>query len=447
MRTIAVGAGAGFSGDRVDAPGPVVDTLIAHDGPRALIFEMLAERTLALRQLMRQDDPDSGYEPLLELELRPVLARCLAHDIPIVSNMGAANPRGAALHIKRLAQELGLPAPRIAVVEGDDMSTPLGMAELLKHLTPAERERKLVSANVYQGSLCIARALTAGAQIVITGRVADSALVLGPAMAAFKWREDQWDQLAGGILAGHLLECGAQVTGGYFADPGLKDVPDLHNPGFPIAEIDIDGGCVITKAAHTGGLVDPRTVKEQMLYEVHDPAAYITPDVVADFSEVEVEQIGPDRVRLTGVKGHPRTDTLKATVFFEGGWLGEGEISYAGPSAEARARLAADIIRKRMGQDFTLRFDLIGVMSILGDDRGAALAREPVGHATEVRLRIAAAHTEQHQIDRLLREVDALYTCGPAGGGGVRLAKRKRLSTSSCLIPREHVPASFHFVE
>jgi hypothetical protein len=248
-------------------------------------------------------------------------------------------------------------------------------------------------------------------------------------------------------MAGHLLECGAQVTGGYFADPGMKDVPGLANAGYPIAEIARDGSCVVGKAANTGGMVDARTVKEQLLYELHDPAAYLTPDVVADISNAEVTELGRDRVRLSGVRGHARPATLKANVFFEGGWFGEGEISYAGRNAEGRARLAMEILRERLAPRLTLRFDLIGVTSILGDDAGRMLDAAPIGRATDVRLRVAGAHLDEHVIERLMNEVTALWTAGPAGGGGVRVAKRKRLSTTSCLIPRELVPARYSFVE
>jgi hypothetical protein len=277
----------------------------------------------------------------------------------------------------------------------------------------------------------------------VTGRVADPSLTVGPAMAHFGWRADDWNALAGATMAGHLLECGAQVSGGYFADPGLKDVPGLEDVGFPIAEIAADGSCIVSKAAGTGGLVDERTVKEQLLYELHDPAAYITPDVVADISEATVAQVGPDRVRLSGVRGHPRTETLKANVFFDGGWFGEGEISYAGPNAEARARLSMDVMQKRMGALMKLRFDLIGVSSILGDDSGRMLQAAPAAGSTDIRLRVAGQHKELAVVDRLLRELTALWTGGPAGGGGVRVARRQRLSTRSCLIARDRLPASF----
>lgn len=441
--SLAIGCGAGFSGDRTDAAAPVVRTLVARGGPAALMFENLAERTLALQHLARRADPALGYEPLLLEELRPVLADCLRHGIVIVGNFGAANPEGAARAITGLARELGCPVPRVAVVKGDDLSDERGQAIVRERLEGGFDAQRFVCANAYQGAWEIAEAIRAGAQVVVTGRVADPSLALGPAIAHFGWGREDWDRLAGGTMAGHLLECGAQVTGGYFADPGWKDVPGLENVGFPIAEVAADGSCIVTKAAGTGGLVDCRTVKEQLLYEVHDPAAYVTPDVVADITEATVTQVGPHAVRLAGVKGHPRTATLKALAYFDGGWLGEAEISYAGPNAEARARLAMDVMRKRMGSRLALRFDLIGIASILGDDAGRMLADTAPGQATDVRLRVAGRHAQQDVVDLLLREVTALWTCGPGGGGGVRVAKRQRLSSRACLVPRALAPASY----
>jgi hypothetical protein len=204
---------------------------------------------------------------------------------------------------------------------------------------------------------------------------------------------------------------------------------------------------VITKPAGTGGRIDEHTVKEQLLYEVHDPAAYVTPDVVADISAATVRETGPDAVALDGVRGHARTATLKVNVCVENGWLAEGEISYAGPGAEARARLAADVLRERLGGLGPLRADLIGVASILGDDAGRWLAGIAPGDARDVRLRVALAHGERAAAERLVREVTALYTCGPAGGGGVRTSVRARLGTVSCLLPRERVSAGFEMFD
>ncbi|MEK8027531.1 acyclic terpene utilization AtuA family protein [Pseudaquabacterium rugosum] len=510
-----IGAAAGFSGDRTDAARPVVDSLLRRDGARVLIFETLAERTLALAQQARRADPQAGYEPLLDALLRPVLADCLAHGIRIVSNFGAAHPQAAAARIRALAAELGLRRPRIAVVSGDDLSDPAHHALLREALatapafdpgtgaggdagtdtgsdhridttstadrwcadddaapatgphTPAAGRRAptgrtapawpadapIVSANVYLGAEGIAEALRAGVDIVVTGRVADPALVLGPALAHFGWAADDWDRLAGATMAGHLLECGAQVCGGYYADPGYKDVPGLARVGFPLAELFDDGSCIVGKAEGTGGRLDLHTVTEQLLYELHDPGAYLTPDVVADIRTARLEAVGTDRVRLSGVCGHPRPATLKANVFRPGGWMAEGEISYAGPGAEARARLAGTVLRERLadlaplaGDDADdpaaaprLRLDLIGVASVLADDGGRWLDALPAGEATDVRLRAATRQPTRAAAERLTREVTALYTCGPAGGGGVRTALRERLATASCLLPRAHI--------
>ena len=404
--TLAIGCAAGFGGDRVDAAGPVVETLIARGGPGFLIFETLAERTLALARVERSQDPDRGYSPLMEAMLRPVLQRCLDHGIPIVANFGAANPLAAARVVRRMA------LARVAVVLGDEI---------------APETPDCIGANAYIGAAAIADALRAGAQVVITGRVADPSLTVGPALAHFGWGESDWDVLARATMAGHLLECGAQVTGGYFADPGYKDVPDLANVGFPIVEMDEHGAFEVTKAAATGGMVDCRTVKEQLLYEIHDPAAYLTPDVVADISDVSVRESGKDRVAVEGVRGHARPDTLKVLAWYEAGWLGEGEISYAGPNAEARARLALEVLRARLGDAMQARLDIWG--------------------GAEVRIRVAGEHKNRDVAARIPAEVTALYTCGPAGGGGVRTHLTRRLDSVARYVPRESVQARFEMVD
>lgn len=450
--TLRIGCGAGFSGDRWDAAVPVVETLAQSGGPAVLMFETLAERTLALAQLQRQANPDSGWEPSLERFVRPVLARCVAAGIPIVGNFGAANPAGAARRLHQLADALGLGPLRIAIVEGDDLLAALRQEQLQALLPIALAGKPLVSANAYLGAREIAGALRAGAQIVVTGRVADPALALGPILAHFGWSGTDWDLLAAGTMAGHLLECGAQVTGGYFADPGVKDVPQLADVGFPIVEMHADGRFVVTKAARTGGCVTRRTVTEQLLYEVHDPAAYLTPDVVADISEAELVEAGPDRIEVRGVRGHPAPPTLKATVCHEGGWLAEGEISYAGPNATARARLAGEIVRERLRKlelgHLPLRCDLIGVASVFADDAGRWWERPMQDNdAQDVRLRVASAAATRVDAEAVAREVLALYTCGPAGGGGVRTHVTPRLASDSCYVPREWLRPAWRFAE
>lgn len=450
-RPLRIGCGAGFSGDRWDAAVPVVRELARLGGPAVLMFETLAERTLALAQLRRKHNPDSGWEPSLERFVRPVLKECVEAGIPIVSNFGAANPLGAAQRLHTLAAELGLPRLRIAVVSGDELTASLSAQQLAAVMPPALKGRSLVSANAYLGAAQIAGALKAQAQIVVTGRVADPALALGPLIAHFGWAMDDWDRLAAGTVAGHLLECGAQVTGGYFADPSLKEVSDLARVGFPIAEVHPDGTIVIGKPAGSGGRVDTHTVTEQLLYEMHDPGAYLTPDVVVDITHVELANVGPDRVEVKGVRGRPRTPTLKATLCYEGGWLAEAEISYAGPNAAARARLAGDVVRERLKLQglgaLPLRRDLIGVASIFPDDAGQWWeGPDPVAQQDDVRLRVAAATPNRDEAEAVVREVLALYCCGPAGGGGVRTHITPRLGSGSCLVPREWISARWEFV-
>ncbi|HKS84170.1 MAG TPA: acyclic terpene utilization AtuA family protein [Pseudolabrys sp.] len=439
---VFIGCAAGFAGDRSDASGPVAATLAGHAGPRFLIYETLAERTLALCQLQRRKDPARGYSPALDRLLTPVLAQCLAAGIKVVGNFGSANPPAAARRVAGIASALGLTTPRIAIVEGDDLSGRLSAAEFAQRETGGKilaRAREIISANLYLGAQPIAEALDRGADIVVTGRVADSALALGPLLHAFRWRADDWDRLAAGTLAGHLLECGAQVTGGYFADPGYKDVSGLAAAGYPIAEIDRDGDIVITKPPGSGGLVDRLTVIEQLLYEIHDPAAYLAPDVVLDLTGVEVDETGKDRVRVTGARGRPAPETLKATVCVDGGTLGEAEISYAGPNAAARAMLAIDIVRRRMAQrvpELAIRVDAIGAVSVLGTSTVVPdLGRS---QAEDIRLRFAAQSANAADIEILLDEVEALYCAGPAGGAGVRRHATPRLASAACLIERRY---------
>ncbi len=447
-----VGCGAGFSGDRIDAPIAVVDTLIERGLPSALMFEVLGERTLALAQLDRRRNPDRGYEPMLEQLLAPILRKCADHHIPIVGNFGAASPINAARLIALMAKEEGIPNLRIAAIEGDDMRGDIRLDELEVWEGEANFDiggREVIAANVYLGAEPIQEAMRGGADVVVTGRCADPSLALAPLAHHFGWRPDDWDRMAAGTLAGHLLECGSQVTGGYFGDPGYKDVPDPANIGFPIAEVSPDGVFVVTKAVRTGGVVNRRTVKEQILYEMHEPDSYLTPDVTLDITGVSVEEAGADRVRVTGSRGRPRPDRLKATVSVDGGWLGEGEISYAGPNAAGRARLAAETLIDRLrmlGITEKRRIDLIGVASLLDSDDGAIRGGLAFDDAGDVRVRLALASESRLTAERAAREVLALYCCGPAGGGGVRWTVTQRINTVSYLVPRDMVRPTVTFV-
>lgn len=445
-KIVRIGAGAGFADDRADAAVPVVEELARHGGPRFLIYETLAERTLALAQLAKRSDPDAGASPSIERFLRPVLGRCLETGIRIVSNFGAANPRAGAAIVARLAAEAGFPGVRITVVEGDDVAGAFTAEELAArevdgHLLADRPE--ILAANAYIGAAEIACGFDEGAEIVITGRVADPSLVLGPLIHAFGWAPDDWDRLAAGTLAGHLLECGSQVSGGYFADPGPKDVPDLDEVGYPIAEVSGDGTMIVTKPPLTGGRVDRATVTEQILYEIHDPAAYLTPDVVLDLSDVSIEEVGPDRVLVKGARGQPRPDRLKATICVDGGYLAEGEISYAGINAAARAQLAIGVLIKRVRRrlpGLDVRADAIGIRSLFNDSRGTTLADAWESACSEdVRVRFAAGSTDRGELELLLDEVKALYCAGPAGGGGIRTRITPRFASASCLLERDRI--------
>lgn len=448
MTAFRLGNGAGFSGDRVDAPIPVLRDLIAGGTPAAMFFETLAERTIALAQLDRRRDPEAGYEPMLERLLRPILRDAHAHRIPLLGNWGAANPPAAARAVARLALELGLPALRIAVVAGDDVTPRVAAGNLPVHEADRGLDMgawRLVAANAYLGAEPLVEALRQGANVVVAGRVADPSLAVAPILHHFGWDAADWDLLAIAACAGHLLECGSQVTGGVFWDPGRKDVPDPAGLGYPIAEVTASGGLAVTKPAGTGGVVDRRVVTEQLLYEVHDPARYVTPDVVLDLSACTLEETGPDRVAVHGLRGHARPAALKVTACYEGAWLGEGEAGVAGPNALARAKAMAEVLLERVrrrGLVVTrMRADLIGVASLHAADDGAAW-RAAQGDPPELRVRLAVESPRRDDAEQAAREALAMLCCGPAGTGGARWRVSPRLLTRSHLLPREEAPWS-----
>ncbi len=435
MKTLRIGSGAGYSGDRIE---PAVE--LAEQGDLDyLVFECLAERTIALAQQARISDPQGGYDPLLSERMRRVLPFVGVHAgrrrLRVITNMGAANPVAAAIEVRRIASELGLGLKVVAAL-GDDVLEALAPEHMLDNgQTVGSLGERLISANAYLGVDGILQALRADADVVITGRVADPSLFLAPQMFEFGWAADDWQRLGRGTLVGHLLECAGQVSGGYFADPGFKDVDDLARLGFPLAEIDADGEAVITKVAGTGGRVSRATCTEQLIYEVHDPAAYLTPDVSADFSGVSFVEEGVDRVRAQGADGRARPEQLKVSVGYLDGWIGEGQMSYGGPGAVARAELARDVVLKRlelMGvkmQD--VRADLIGMDSL----HGPRSSVEP----WEVRLRVAARCEQRGDAVRVGNEVETLYTNGPSGGGGASKSLRQVVAVASLLLPRSAV--------
>jgi hypothetical protein len=423
-RPVRIGCGAGFAGDRLE---PALE-LVERAAIDFLMLECLAERTIALAQKERLTDPSRGFCGMLLRRMEMLMPALAARGVRLLTNAGAANPRAGAEAVAALAARRGL-APRIAAVLGDDV---LDRVEPGLELDDGRRVRDLgevVSANAYLGAEALLDGLRTGADIVISGRVADPSLALAPLMHVHGWSADDWRLMARGTAVGHLLECAGQLTGGYFADPGRKDVPGLARLGFPFADVWPDGRAVFGKPAGSGGRIDLRTAKEQLLYEVLDPRAYLTPDSSADFTRVALRDLGDDRFEMTGGDGAPRPDLLKVSVGYRAGYIGEGEISYAGPGAKARARMGGEIVRARLG-------DLVGIDSTHGRSWG----NRP--ESWEARLRVAGRARSAAMAARVGEEVEALYCNGPAGGGGARKYLREVVGVASAFIPRAMAPHS-----
>jgi hypothetical protein len=429
--SLRVAAGAGFSGDRLE---PAV-VLAQRGSVDYLVLECLGERTVALAQLRKRRDPTLGYDPLLERRMELLLPLLRRHAVRLISNLGAANPVAAAEAILTIARRQQTPI-RVAVVTGDDVLDQIEPDELtLESGTPIAAYGELVSANAYLGVDALLPALHSGADIIITGRVADPSLFVAPMAHEYGWQVDDFERLARGTSVGHLLECAGQVCGGYYAEPGRKDVPDMAHLGFPFADVDSHGNATVGKVEGTGGCITLATVKEQLLYEVTDPYGYVTPDVVADFSTVTLCETGQDRVAVRGATAKGRPLKLKVSVGYRAGYVGEGEISYGGANAMGRAQLAGEIVRERLGTEFPqMRIDLIGSTSLHGRsfDGGA----QPY----EVRLRVAARAPTAERAMVVGEEVEALYTNGPAGGGGTRKYVQEQIGIVSTLLERERVP-------
>ena len=440
MKKIRIGSGAGYAGDRLE---PALE-LIEKGNIDYISFECLAERTIAIAQMAKLKDPQKGYNDLLSYRMEKVIPLARKHKVKVITNMGAANPEAAAAVCADIARKNGISDLKIAAVTGDDVLDKLPHYQQT-HVWETKRPLsglmdKVVSANVYMGSEGIVQALAAGADIVITGRVADPAIFIAPLMYEFGWKADDWNLLGKGTAVGHLLECAGQVSGGYFAEPGKKDVPALDRLGFPIAEVAEDGSFTVTKVDGSGGLVTSRTCTEQLLYEIHDPANYLTPDVTADFSAVRFEQDGNDRVKVSGAAGKARPETLKVSIGYKDCFIGDGEISYGGPGCVQRAKLAADIAVKRLKLRQIpideLKVDIVGVNSLYWGS--GQRETEP----SEARLRVSARTKDRADAARVGEEVETLYTNGPAGGCGATKTVREIISVASMLINRKDVSAS-----
>lgn len=439
MKKIRIGCGAGFSGDRLE---PAV--ILAEKGDiNYLVLECLAERTIALAQKRKLQDPSAGYDPLLERRISSLLPLLKEKGITLITNMGAANPVAAAQKIIAIAQQKNI-SLKVAAVSGDDVLPEiLAQCHQLKDLEHGRllREYPVISANAYMGADGILEALQQGARIIVTGRVADPSLFLAPMIHEFGWSQLDFDLLGKGTVTGHLLECAGQVTGGYFADPLKKPVEGMDVLGHPFADVFADGSSVISKVAGTGGMVTLATVKEQLLYEVVNPHEYYTPDVIADFTSVALKQPGPDRVEVLGGGGKQQPSTLKVSVGYKAFYLGEAEISYAGSGAWERAQLAGEIIQRRLQHQLDdLRVDYIGVQSA---HRKQLSAMVPY----EVRVRVAGQSQHAATAALIGEEVEALYTNGPAGGGGVRKYVTEVVGIVSTLLPAANIKAQVQLFE
>ena len=448
-KTLRIGSGAAWWGDRVEPAA-----LNAERGELDyLCFETMAEATVSAAQVRARRDPSfPGYDTYLDDRMRAVLPACMRNGTRIVSNQGWINPTAAAKRIVELLQEIGVTGVKVAAVGGSLITDRvLELTDtILENGQPTHTLKPtLISAEAYLGAEPIVEALKAGAQIVVTGRVADPSIFMAPMMYEFGWDPLDHSRVGAGNGIGHLLECGAQVTGGYFSDPGFKDVPEPWNFAFPIAEVEANGDVVITKVSGSGGAVTLQTVKEQMLYEVHDPANYITPDVVVDFTTAKLEQVGPDRVRVTGLSGKPRTPTLKVSIGCTEGFIGEDMFFYAGPGALRRAQLAKKVLEERFkivkldAED--MRVDFLGINAIHGDATPAD-APEPY----EIAVRVAARTKTREEAAKVGREVDGMAVSGIAHTGK-RVPHQERtrevIGVWSSLVPREQVPASIQYFE
>lgn len=427
---IRIGCGAGFSGDRIE-PALV---LTEKGNLDYLVLECLAERTIALAQKRKQQDPRLGYDPLLERRMEELLPLLVKNNTRLITNMGAANPMAAAQKIMEMAKKKNIQI-KIAVVIGDDVFDQLNGDEIsLEGRKPIKSYGNLISANAYLGIDALLPALKSDAQVIITGRVADPSLFLAPIIFELGWDPQNFDLLGKGTVIGHLLECAGQITGGYFADPLTKPVEGMENLGHPYVDVFQDGSGIISKVEGTGGQVSVRTAKEQLLYEVIDPGNYFTPDVVADFSTVIFEQLEADKIRVSGGNGKFRPDKFKVSVGYQAGFIGEGEISYAGAHAKERAILAGEIIEKRIKHFFDeFRIDYIGLSALHGPELSGR------SNPYEIRLRVVGRTADKEKALWVGEEVEALYTNGPAGGGGARKNVQEIVGVISILMDREKI--------
>jgi hypothetical protein len=443
---IRIANGQGFWGDWLEAPVRLVE-----QGPiDYLILDYLAEVTMSILQKQKEADPKLGYAR----DFPPLMARIAKlmkeREVKVIANAGGVNPVACAQEVRRIASNL-----KVAIVLGDDvfgriddfLGDGLSMRNMDTGAPLVTIRDRILSANAYIGAFPLAEALATGADVVIAGRCTDTALALAPMIHRYGWKPDDWNHLAAGTIAGHIVECGAQSTGGN-CQADWQRIPDMANIGYPIIEAEPDGVFSITKHFGTGGRVTTDTIKEQLLYELGDPKNYITPDCTADFTTIRLANAGPDRVRVTGIKGGPRTDSLKLSISYSDGWKAIGTLVYSAPQALEKARAADQIVRRRLEQ-LGLTFDEI-YTEFFGVNACHGPVAVPVADPPEVQLRIGVRSQERKPVDRFTRELIPLVLNGPptaTGFGEGRPPVREVVAFWPALIPRDRIETKVEVVE
>lgn len=450
---IRIAAGQGFWGDLLDAPVRQVE-----GGPiDYLMLDYLAEVTMSIMQKQRSRDPNAGYAKDFIPLMKQILPACVERNIRVTANAGGVNVEGCANAVREVARELGLAGKlRIGIVTGDDIMSRLddllGRGIELRNMDTEEplatvRDR-IQSANAYLGAWPMVEALNGGARIVITGRATDTGLTLAPLIHEFGWAADDWNRLAAGTIAGHIIECGAQCSGGN-CQYEWRSVPNLADVGFPIVEAASDGTFIITKHEGTGGWVIIPSIKEQLVYEMGDPHEYITPDCVADFTTVHLEDAGPNRVRVYGVKGRPATDFLKVSISYSAGFKAVGTLVYSWPDAYEKAQAAGKILRARLDR-LGLQFDEVLTEFVGVNATHGALAGEPPKDIPEVQLRVGVRSENRSAVERFTKEIAPLILTGPpgvTGFAGGRPKVEEIVAYWPALIPKEEIKPKVQVIE
>jgi hypothetical protein len=435
---IRIANGQGFWGDSLEAPARLIE-----QGPiDYLILDYLAEVTMSILQKQKDSDPQLGYARDFPPLIGRIAKRMVERNVAVIANAGGVNPMACARAVLRAA-----PGLKVAVVAGDDIFPRLdeliAKGRELRDMDTGQPlstiRSRVLSANAYIGAFPLAEALAAGAQVVIAGRCTDTALALAPMIHRFGWSDQDWDKLAAGTIAGHIVECGAQCTGGN-SQVDWQNIADMTNIGYPIIEAEPDGSFTITKHTGTGGRVHSDILKEQLLYELGDPRNYITPDCVADFTSIRLKDVGPDRVRVFGIRGGPRPEMLKVSISYANGWKAIGTLVYSWPQAIEKARAADAIVRRRLA-DLGLAFDEIHT-ELLGVNACHGPVAPPVTDPPEVQLRIGARGQHKQAVERFTRELIPLVLNGPPGGTGFGEGKpsvREIVAYWPALIPRDEI--------